>query len=159
MKSRTLVCAATVAALGFAGVAQAQPSEHQWRGEAQAPHQQEQGRGQHAQNQRAQGQHQQYQQRQQWQAPAYQQHAYVAPQYNYQQQRGYNNYAPRYDGGQRAGYYVGGYAPANRYWVRDWRERHLYAPPNGYGWVQTDTGDVLLIALATGLIANAILAQ
>jgi Ni/Co efflux regulator RcnB len=56
----------------------------------------------------------------------------------------------------------GGYAPEyreQRYWVRDWRARRLSAPPRGYQWVQTDTGDLLLMAIATGLIANVVLAQ
>jgi Ni/Co efflux regulator RcnB len=56
---------------------------------------------------------------------------------------------------------AGTYAPPeyyrdHRYWVRDWRARRLAPPPDGYQWVQTDTGDVLLIALATGIIASVI---
>ncbi len=43
--------------------------------------------------------------------------------------------------------------------VRDWRAYRLYAPPAGYQWVQTDSGDFLLIAIATGLIANMVLGQ
>jgi Ni/Co efflux regulator RcnB len=180
MKSRNIVCIATIAALGFGTAAQAQ----QWRGEAQGPHQQQQWRGQHQAPAQVQEHQQRWAQRQQWQAPAYQQR-YVQPQYNYQRQyqpqpqyHAYNNYAPRYYGGGYANYapryyghgghyggsryYVGGYAPvyaSHRYWINDWRARHLYAPPYGYQWVETDTGDVLLLALATGLIANAILAQ
>ena len=38
--------------------------------------------------------------------------------------------------------------------VSNWGAYNLYAPPSGYGWVQSDTGDYLLVALATGLIAN-----
>lgn len=58
-------------------------------------------------------------------------------------------------------YWRGGYVPyeyrASRYYVNDWRSRQLSAPPYGYQWVQTDNGDYLLMALATGLIANLIL--
>ena len=59
-------------------------------------------------------------------------------------------------------YYRGGYAPQYRshsYAVHDWNRYHLSAPPYGHQWVQTDTGDFLLVALATGLIANLLLNQ
>lgn len=65
-------------------------------------------------------------------------------------------------GDRHARYWAGGYAPeyrAQRYWVRDWRARRLAEPPRGYQWVQTDTGDLLLMAIATGLIANVIISQ
>jgi Ni/Co efflux regulator RcnB len=56
----------------------------------------------------------------------------------------------------------GGYIPyeyRNRsYYVSDWRGHRLSAPPVGYQWVQVG-GDYVLIALATGLIANLILNQ
>jgi Ni/Co efflux regulator RcnB len=96
----------------------------------------------------------------QWQAPAYT-HRNYAPQYGYAT-RYYG--APQYHArGYAPRYWAGGYVPypyrAHRYWVNDWRARHLAPPPYGYQWVETDTGDVLLIALATGLIASAILAQ
>jgi Ni/Co efflux regulator RcnB len=189
MKSRSLVCIATIAAFGFGTAAQAQ----QWRGgegHDQRQEQRQQARAErHVQAQPQAQVQQHWQQRQQvqqshqqWQAPAYQQH-YAQPRYNQQYQaRAYNNYAPRsyayggnygaqqyraygnygHYGNYGSHYYVGGYAPSyasHRYWINDWRARNLYAPPYGYQWVQTDTGDVLLLALATGLIANAIMAQ
>lgn len=40
--------------------------------------------------------------------------------------------------------------------VTDWRARHLKAPPRGYHYVETDTGDVILAAVATGIIASII---
>ena len=43
--------------------------------------------------------------------------------------------------------------------VNDWRAHRLYAPPPGYQWVQTDGGDFLLIAIATGMIANMMIGQ
>lgn len=176
MKSTTLVCSALIASLGFATVAQAQPDWHGVVRQGVAQEAQQQWRGQGAQR---------WQQRQQaaqhWQAPAYQQRhdgrrydrdwqhgdryaerAYAPRRYAYGGYDGaphYRSYhAPGYYG---PSYYVGSYAPdfvARRYWINDWRARHLYAPPYGYEWVQTDAGDVLLVALATGLIANAILA-
>jgi Ni/Co efflux regulator RcnB len=147
MTSRSVVCALTALALCAGTAAQAQSWRHgDYRGEAQTPRQ-HQWQGQ-------------WQGQRQWQAPAYT-HRNYAPQYGY---------APRYYGapqyharGYAPRYWAGGYVPypyrAHRYWVNDWRARHLAPPPYGYQWVETDTGDVLLIALATGLIASAILAQ
>jgi len=43
-----------------------------------------------------------------------------------------------------------------QYVVDDWRGHHLSAPPRGYQWVQVG-GDYVLIAIATGVIANLIL--
>lgn len=40
--------------------------------------------------------------------------------------------------------------------VNDWRARRLSAPPRGHQWVQVD-GDYVLMAAATGLIAQIIL--
>ena len=35
----------------------------------------------------------------------------------------------------------------------DYRRHHLRAPPRGYGWVQGNSNQFLMVALATGLIA------
>ena len=61
-------------------------------------------------------------------------------------------------------YYRGGYVPRQYqqpyYYVDNWRARPgLYAPPHGHRWVQTDTGEVLLMAVATGLIVNLLMNQ
>ncbi len=57
-------------------------------------------------------------------------------------------------------YWVGKRMPAQyrqrSYVVDDWRGHHLRQPPRGYNWVQSG-GDYLLVAVATGLIASAIL--
>ncbi|WP_326541937.1 RcnB family protein [Pseudorhodoferax sp.] len=46
-----------------------------------------------------------------------------------------------------------------RYYVVDnWRGHHLHRPPRGYHWVQVGA-DYVLIAIATGIIAQVILAQ
>ena len=54
----------------------------------------------------------------------------------------------------------GGRLPAEyrgrQYVVDDWRGHRLSAPPRGYHWVQTG-GDYVLVAIATGLIANLLL--
>lgn len=88
-------------------------------------------------------------------------------QYGYNQQGHYNGYgrnaqqgawgarAPQY----RRGEYVPDQYRQRQYYVNDWRAHHLYAPPYGYQWVQADGGDYLLVALASGLIANLLLNQ
>ncbi|APW39983.1 hypothetical protein RD110_24555 [Rhodoferax koreense] len=45
-----------------------------------------------------------------------------------------------------------------QYVVNDWRGHHLSAPPRGYHWVQTG-GDYVLVAIATGVIAQILLGQ
>jgi Ni/Co efflux regulator RcnB len=48
-------------------------------------------------------------------------------------------------------YYRGHYAT-----VDDWRGRHLPPPRRGYHYVRDDNGNILLVAIATGLIASII---
>lgn len=60
------------------------------------------------------------------------------------------------DHGRR--FHRGGYLPheyrQRAYYVNDWHaHRNLYAPPYGHQWVQVGS-DFLLVAIATGLIAN-----
>ncbi len=66
-------------------------------------------------------------------------------------------------------------APAARHWahgdhlpakyhdkhyeVSDWKARHWKAPPRGYHYVRTDEGDVVLAAVATGVVADILLNQ
>lgn len=45
-----------------------------------------------------------------------------------------------------------------QYVVDDWREHHLNAPPRGYHWVQVGA-DYVLVAIATGIIAQVLLSQ
>ena len=51
-------------------------------------------------------------------------------------------------------------ANQRRYVVSDWNKRGLRTPPRGYKWVRenNNSGDYLLVAAATGMIAS-ILAQ
>lgn len=62
--------------------------------------------------------------------------------------------------GPEHNYWVGRRLPqeyrSRSYVVDDWRGHHLRQPPRGYHWVQSG-GDYLLVAVATGLIASAIL--
>lgn len=71
--------------------------------------------------------------------------AYVHPGYGYG--------APRWARGGR--YYGDGYRPT--YVVNDYRGYGLRAPPRGYYWRRSDVGDFLLVAAATGIIADLIL--
>jgi Ni/Co efflux regulator RcnB len=45
-----------------------------------------------------------------------------------------------------------------QYVVDDWRGHNLSAPPRGYHWVQTG-GDYVLVAIATGIILQLLLAH
>jgi Ni/Co efflux regulator RcnB len=66
----------------------------------------------------------------------------------------------RYQSQQRFNHYRGGYVAQqyrdSRYVVSDWRSRRLYQPQRGYQWVQAGN-DYLLVAIATGLIAQVLL--
>ncbi|MEO7640269.1 MAG: RcnB family protein [Ramlibacter sp.] len=59
-------------------------------------------------------------------------------------------------------FHRGGHIPqeyrSRQYVVSDWRGHHLSAPPRGHQWVQVGS-DYVLIAVATGLIANLLLNQ
>ncbi|MGZ8291353.1 MAG: RcnB family protein [Telluria sp.] len=74
--------------------------------------------------------------------------------------RGYERRDYRHNGahyGVRRGEYLAHHYRGSRYVVSDWRgRRHLYAPPRGHQWVQAGN-DYLLVALATGVIAQVLL--
>lgn len=83
------------------------------------------------------------------------------------QQHGPSGYAPRGDGrqdergaGPDHNYHRGDRLPAQyrhrNYVVDDWRGHGLSAPPRGYQWVQSGS-DYLLVAVATGIIAQLLL--
>jgi Ni/Co efflux regulator RcnB len=108
------------------------------------------GRDQRAGNWQQQQQHRYVQQQPNY-APRHHQpsYSYNAPSHGYNQPA-YRSQGPRF--------YRGGYVPheyrSSGYYVRDWHsQRGLYAPPAGYQWMQVGS-DFLLVALATGLIAN-----
>jgi len=108
--------------------------------------------------------------------------AFAAPPHQYSDNRN----ADSFDASRNNGYYVGrawhfGPPPANAYHKRsfrvgykpwrkgdhlgyyktryvevDYRDRHLKPPPRGYHYVRDDKGDIILAAVATGLIASII---
>lgn len=61
---------------------------------------------------------------------------------------------PRHD--MRRGSRLANEYRSNQYVVNDWRGHHLNAPPRGQHWVQTG-GDYVLVAIATGIIAQVLL--
>ena len=69
------------------------------------------------------------------------------------------HYSGMHDRGLHEGWYKrGGRVPATyrsgHYVVSDWRSAHLRQPPRGYHWVRSDNGDYLMVAVATGIIAQ-----
>jgi Ni/Co efflux regulator RcnB len=78
---------------------------------------------------------------------------------DWQRYRGEGNY---YYGARGPEWRRGGHVPRQymdrQYWVEDWRGHHLSAPPRGYRWVQVGD-DYVLVAIASGIIAQLLLAQ
>ena len=76
--------------------------------------------------------------------------------------RDYQSHGGERGAGPDHDFYRGGRLPMqyrNRgYVVDDWRGHRLSAPPRGYYWVQTG-GDYVLVAIATGIIAQILLNQ
>lgn len=66
-----------------------------------------------------------------------------------------------HDNGKHKGWKKGERLPAiyleRRYYVEDFRQHHLAPPPRGHRWVRTDDGKYVLIAVATGIIADILL--
>lgn len=83
---------------------------------------------------------------------------YGAPRGYYQSPRGY--YAPRGHYGHRwqRGEWLSPAYRARYHYVPDYRRYgyRMYAPPPGCRWVRDDGGDLLLMALATGIVLDVI---
>ncbi|HYG05891.1 MAG TPA: RcnB family protein [Stenotrophomonas sp.] len=71
---------------------------------------------------------------------------------------------PYYRPAPRPRYY--GWAPGHRYRdyysgpiyvVNDYDRYHVRRPPHGYHWVRDDTGNLLMVAIASGIIADLVL--
>jgi Ni/Co efflux regulator RcnB len=162
MKTSAIVCAVLAGTLGFSGLA----SAREWSGEpdhdrGHRGNRFEQRQDRHdRQEQRAERRqdrsfHEGY--RAGMQQPRYsvEQPRYTAPAYPRYAQPVYGAHAPRF---HRGGYLPNPYR-GHAYHVNDWRAYNgLYAPPYGHQWVNV-YGEFLLVALATGLIANAILSS
>lgn len=60
---------------------------------------------------------------------------------------GYNGYRGRWREGQRFTYWNN-----SRYYVNDWRAYDLPPPRRGYRYYRDDNGDIIMVAIATGVI-------
>lgn len=179
MKSTAIACAIAASALGFGSLSFAQGSgwdrnngseRREDRREDRTERREERRDHRHDDRQaRRDGraeQHGQYQQRnfnerrdqQPWiHDRYYQQPNHGQPHYQHSnRQHQWSGHTQRYQRGDHLPYQY----RQRQYYVNDWRaHRGLYAPPYGYHWVQADGGDYLLVALATGVIANLLLNQ
>jgi Ni/Co efflux regulator RcnB len=121
MKSKTLICAATIASLGFASV----PSFAQGHGHDRDHDRRDRYEHRDHRGDRDRDRHDEY--------------AY---------------------GARGPEWHRGGHIPRTyrdrQYVVTHWQEHHLRRPPRGYEWVQVG-GDYVLVAIATGLIADILL--
>ena len=136
MKSKVIICALTVASLGFGSVSFAQ--DYGRRGPGDEPRRVEQ-RG----DQRG------FQQREAGDAAS----------------RDFDRRDARNDrefGARGPQFHRGGHIPreyrSHQYVVDNWRDHHLSPPPRGHQWVQVGA-DYALIAIATGVIAQLVLSH
>ena len=84
--------------------------------------------------------------------------------HDYGDEHGRGRFEGMHDRGRHEGWYKrGGRVPViyrtDRYYVTDWHRAHLRQPPRGYRWVRSDNGDFLMIAVATGIIADILINQ
>jgi Ni/Co efflux regulator RcnB len=80
-----------------------------------------------------------------------------------------NRPPPRYDHGRNYGhgpgprFYRGQHLPprymGGNYYVNDYRHYRLHDPRPGHRWVRSDNGQFLLVAIATGVIVEALVSQ
>lgn len=154
MKKSAIVCAVLAGTFGFTGVASAQD----WRGRGDDRRQDRAEQRQERREARQERREDRRDRQEQRVDRAWQQgyRAAQQPRYVHQQpsyvytQPSYRTASPRF--------HRGGYLPtqyrSHGYHVNDWHAHQgLYAPPYGHQWVQVGS-DFLLVALATGLIAN-----
>jgi Ni/Co efflux regulator RcnB len=163
MKSTAIACAIAAASLGFGSLSYAQGWDRDGRDDRRGYA----GREHRADHREA---------RQAWREDQVQRRLEERQQYVQRHRDDYRHQQPYY--GRQGGEYAhpgqwtsrvpqyrrGDYLPyqlrQRQYYVNDWRTHRLYAPPQGYQWVQADnSGDFLLVAIATGLIANLLLSQ
>ncbi|WP_206862318.1 RcnB family protein [Lysobacter changpingensis] len=74
----------------------------------------------------------------------------------------YDDHDDHHDRGRKKGHYKHDYRRGvvyveRRIYVDDYPRYHLHAPPPGHRWVRSDDGRYLLIAVATGIIADVLL--
>ncbi len=149
-----------LAAVAFASPAIARDGHHGHGNHGQHHGRQDRGRQDRGHDRRGNADHRDYRRGHDrtvyvpgWRRPAYRvqprpQYRRVAPVRAY-----YRAPAPRWVRGGR--YYGTGYAPT--YVVNDYGYYGLRQPPRGYYWRRDDRGEFLLVAIATGIIADLVL--
>lgn len=166
MKSRVIVCALAAASLGLSSLSFAQGydrgsrGEHDrqgWQQRGEAQHDGSRGGWQRGDSERWQrGDRRHGDDRGDRRAPVV--------------QRGYDTDYRSYGRHDASGWnarggqwHRGGRIPlqyrSRQYVVTDWHQQRLYAPPSGYEWVQVGGSDYVLVAIATGIIAQLLLNQ
>jgi Ni/Co efflux regulator RcnB len=159
MKPSAIVCAVLAGTLGFSTLA----SAREWGGEREHDRGDRGNRFEQRQDRQEHRDHRGEQRNfQQGYRAGVQQPRFAAEQPRYSAPT-YPRYAQPVYGGHGHRFHRGGYLPQqyrnHAYYVNDWRAYNgLYAPPYGQQWVNVD-GEFLLVAVATGLIANAILSS
>lgn len=165
MKTSAIVCALLAGTVGFSSIASAAPGDRGDRAEQrQERREARQDRREVRQERRAERRDDRRDDRRvdrawdrgyragvQQPRPVYTppRRVYTQPGYVYAQPA-YRSHVPRF---HRGGYLPHEYRQRG-YYVNDWHaHRGLYAPPYGHQWVQVGS-DFLLVAIATGLIAN-----
>ncbi|HET8745572.1 MAG TPA: RcnB family protein [Ramlibacter sp.] len=156
MKTSAIVCAVLAGSFGFTSVA----SARDWRGDDRGHDRQHRVEQRHDRPQRAEQRHERRAERDGRHAQRQQFRAHVQPQRPVYRAPAYTYNHPTYRAPAHR-FYRGGYLPApyrtHTYYVNDWHAYPgLYAPPYGQQWVNID-GEFLLVALATGLIVNALI--
>jgi Ni/Co efflux regulator RcnB len=68
-------------------------------------------------------------------------------------ERGYYNGYRYYDAPRKHRYYRGAYLPRGGGYVIDYRAYGYAPPPPGYRYYRTNTGEIVLAVIATGLIS------
>ena len=151
MKSRTVICAIAAASFSFASLSFADNDGQRGPGRGEPPRAEQRGpMGRDG-------------------------HDSGRPDFDRRGQQGYRHDNGNHFGNQRNDarnernygargpqYHRGGYIPQEyrnrQYVVNNWRDHRLYAPPRGQQWVQVGS-DYVLIAIATGIIAQLVLSQ
>jgi len=140
MKLRALTIGVMIAALGTAGIAQANPGPGNGNGPGNGPgHDRGRDRGPHGHD-----------------AP--QGHGGPPGRDDHHGRHDYGHDRAPHHGWRKGGHIADNYYRDDRYWVRDWHSRHLPEPPRGHRWLQVD-GDYVLAAVATGVITAIILGR
>lgn len=83
--------------------------------------------------------------------------------YRYDRRNTWHDNGRHYGHGPGPRYYRGQHLPpryfGSSYYVHDYRHYRLHDPRPGYRWVRSDDGQFLLVAIATGVIVEALLSQ